>query len=74
MLKIGLDVDRRPPAPRQYSQSVADNALAGFFCNGEIGPAGVRLPPPSGEEEPAPFQTHLHGFTSVFAMFYEMPE
>ena len=59
---------------RQFAESVADGALGGFFCNGEIGPAGVRLPAPSGDGEPAPFRTHLHGFTSVFAMLYEMPE
>lgn len=59
---------------RQFAESIADGALGGFFCNGEIGPAGVRLPAPSGDGEPAPFRTHLHGFTSVFAMLYEMPE
>ena len=56
---------------RQFEASVAATPLAGFFCNGEIGPAGVRLPAARGEEDAAPFKTHLHGFTSVFAMLYE---
>ena len=59
---------------QQFQQSVAGSPLGGFFCNGEIGAPGVRLPVPSGSGEPDPFRTHLHAFTSVFAMLYEMPE
>ena len=33
---------------------IGDTPLAGFFCNGEIGPVGG--------------QTHLHGYTSSFAL------
>ena len=59
---------------QQFQQSVADSPLGGFFCNGEIGAPGACLPAPSGNGEPVPFRTHLHAFTSVFAMLYEMPE
>jgi len=41
-----------------------DVPLAGFFCNGEIGPIGV-----SGLSTQSK-QTHLHGFTAVFAMLW----
>ena len=47
------------PDTRQFRESVADSAMAGFFCNGEIGPAGVRLPAPSGDGEPAPFRRRI---------------
>lgn len=59
---------------QQFQQSVADSPLGGFFCNGEIGAPGACLPAPSDNGEPVPFRTHLHAFTSVFAMLYEMPE
>ena len=59
---------------QQFRQSVADSPLGGFFCNGEIGAPGACLPAPSDNGEPVPFRTHLHAFTSVFAMLYEMPE
>lgn len=59
---------------QQFRQSVADSPLGGFFCNGEIGSAGACLPAPSNDGEPVPLRTHLHAFTSVFAMLYEMPE
>ena len=42
---------------RVFGEVVGNVALGGFFCNGEIGPvAGT---------------THLHGYTSSFAMFAE---
>lgn len=59
---------------QQFQQSVADSPLGGYFCNGEIGAPGACLPAPSDNGEPVPFRTHLHAFTSVFAMLYEMPE
>ena len=40
---------------------------AGWFGNGEIGPLGAVLPG-GGREK---VKTHLHGFTSVFAMIYD---
>jgi small ligand-binding sensory domain FIST len=36
-------------------EHVGDIAVGGFFCSGEIGPVGRR--------------THLHGYTSAFALF-----
>ena len=42
---------------RAFHAKVGDVPLAGFFCNGEIGP--VRT------------QTFLHGYTSAFAIFRE---
>lgn len=39
----------------------------GFFCNGEVGPIGVKGLSTSGD---AP--TYLHGFTSVLALMYEV--
>jgi small ligand-binding sensory domain FIST len=38
-----------------FAERVGAIPLAGFFCNGEIGPVGGR--------------THLHGYTSSFALF-----
>jgi len=38
-----------------FRRHVGPVPLAGFFCNGEIGPVGGR--------------THLHGYTSAFALF-----
>jgi small ligand-binding sensory domain FIST len=38
-----------------FRDHVPDIPLAGFFCNGEIGPVGKR--------------TFLHGYTSAFAVF-----
>lgn len=43
-----------------FRQQVGSVALTGFFCNGEIGPVGGT--------------THLHGYTSVFALLREAPE
>ncbi|MEZ4441400.1 MAG: FIST N-terminal domain-containing protein [Polyangiaceae bacterium] len=39
---------------RRFQEIVGEMPLAGFFCNGEIGPVGGR--------------TYLHGYTSAFAM------
>ncbi len=38
-----------------FAQHASDAPLGGFFCNGEIGPIAGR--------------THLHGYTSAFALF-----
>lgn len=38
-----------------FARHCGGAALGGFFCNGEIGPVGGR--------------THLHGYTSAFALF-----
>lgn len=40
---------------RKFAEQFGEVPLAGFFCNGEIGPVG-----------PA---THLHGYTSAFGLF-----
>ncbi len=40
--------------------------IGGFFCNGEIGPVGA-----AGLSQGAAAKTHLHGFTSVFALLYD---
>jgi small ligand-binding sensory domain FIST len=40
---------------------------AGWFGNGEIGPLGAVLPG-GGRDK---VKTHMHGFTSVFAMIYD---
>jgi small ligand-binding sensory domain FIST len=40
---------------RAISAALGPLALAGFFCNGEIGPVGAR--------------TYLHGFTASLALF-----
>lgn len=40
---------------RAFVEAFGTAALGGFFCNGEIGPVGNG--------------THLHGFTSCFALF-----
>ena len=40
---------------------------SGWFGNGEIGPLGAVLPG-GGREK---VKTHMHGFTSVFAMIYD---
>ena len=37
-----------------FRRELADVPLGGFFCNGEIGPVGGT--------------THLHGYTSAFAV------
>lgn len=41
-----------------FRRTVGATALTGFFCNGEIGPVGGT--------------THLHGYTSVFALLREV--
>ncbi|NEO62540.1 MAG: hypothetical protein F6J98_19735, partial [Moorea sp. SIO4G2] len=40
---------------QMFHRYIKDIQLAGFFCNGEIGPVGS--------------STFLHGFTSVFGIF-----
>jgi len=40
-----------------FARRVGPTPLAGFFCNGEVGPAGGR--------------TSMHGYTSVFALICE---
>jgi len=40
---------------RTFSEAFGPVPLAGFFCNGEIGPVGD--------------QTYLHGFTASLALF-----
>jgi small ligand-binding sensory domain FIST len=42
-----------------FTRRVGPVSLSGFFCNGEIGPAGGK--------------TRLHGCTSVFAVFCPRP-
>ena len=42
--------------------------LAGFFANGEIGPAGISGVSPAAR---GALRTELHGFTSVYAMLWE---
>ena len=43
--------------------------LGGFFCNGEVGPLGIK-----GVRDPrdeGTSRTFLHGFTSVIALMYD---
>ena len=42
---------------RLVREALAGDAIAGFFCGGEIGPVGG--------------QTFLHGFTATVAVFLE---
>ena len=52
----GLHLYQRPDHDTDlFRQHMGEVPLAGFFCNGEIGPVGGR--------------TFLHGYTSVFALF-----
>ena len=49
--------------------TVRDLPIGGFFCNGELGPLGVKgVSAPSAEGS---VNTYLHGFTSVVAFFYD---
>ena len=45
---------------RAFQEVCGAAPLGGFFCNGELGPVSGR--------------THLHGFTSVFALFRPLPQ
>lgn len=45
---------------RVFKERIGDAPLAGFFCNGEIGPVGGA--------------THLHGYTSAFALLHPRQE
>lgn len=50
-----------------FREVVADVPTGGFFCNGEVASMGV-----SGlVTTDSRCTTHLHGFTSVWAMFYD---
>jgi len=52
-----------------FRELVSDVPTGGFFCNGELAPVGA-----SGLDaspSPAPRPTHLHGFTSVWALIYD---
>lgn len=52
----GLHLYQRPDHDTDlFREHLGDVPLAGFFCNGEIGPVGGH--------------TFLHGYTSVFALF-----
>ena len=42
---------------RVVAEALGTQALAGFFCGGEIGPVGGR--------------TFLHGFTATMAVFFD---
>lgn len=42
---------------RMFRRFLSNTPIAGFFCNGEIGPVGD--------------STFLHGYTSVFGIFRE---
>ena len=44
--------------------------IGGFFCNGEMGPLGVKGI--AATRSRAELKTYLHGFTSVFALMYDM--
>jgi len=61
---------------KQFGEAVGEGvAVAGFACNGEIGPIGVSgLDSPDETRavaSPGASRTHLHGFTSVFAMLWD---
>ena len=52
--------------------TVRDLPIGGFFCNGELGPLGVKgVSAPLAEGS---VNTYLHGFTSVVAFFYDTTE
>lgn len=54
-------------ALRYGDENIDPTPLGGFFCNGEIAPLGVQGLDPSSTDK----TTHLHGFTSVFAVLYD---
>ncbi len=62
----------RPDHDSAAIRDALDGALpiGGFFCNGEIGPLGVKGIASGTRAEEC--KTFLHGFTSVVALMYDM--
>ena len=52
---------------KALAEALGDVPTAGFFCNGEIGPIGVKG---IGSAQGA-VPTYVHGFTSVMAIMYD---
>ena len=55
---------------RVFHEVVGEVPLAGFFCNGEIGPVGASMRGVAADRTRQ--ATHLHTFTTVFAVICDL--